>query len=133
MPAFAFLVAVFMVIGLSLFATDKQPQAEAFALLETNPTNPADAMALLDQSDEIRAGLLNSYLARTRYLSALNELDHIRWIYEDAYNVSFDRGLAIQQRYEVIARPFLYHPVEPLDPPKSVSYTHLTLPTIPLV
>ncbi len=119
MPAFAILVAVFMVIGLSLFATDKQPQAKAFALLETNPTNPADAMALLDQSDEIRAGLLNSYLARTRYLSALNELDHIRWIYEDAYNVSFDRGLAIQQRYEVIARPFLYHPVEPLDPPRS--------------
>lgn len=114
-PALGVLVGVFSLIGILLFAVDKQPQAEAFALLKTDPTTPAEARALLAQSDDIRTGLLNSYLARTRYLSAQNELDHIRWMYQDQFAVSDQTSLRIQNLYEIVARPFLYHPVEPLE------------------
>ena len=116
LPAFGVLAAVFALIGLSLLSVDRQPQAEAFALLESDPTTPAEARAILDRSDEIRAGLLNSYLARTRYLSAQNELDHIRWMYEDAFDISATNSLNVQKRYEIVARPFLYHPIEPIEP-----------------
>lgn len=121
LPALGVLAVVFALIGLSLFAVDRQPQAEAFALLENAPSTPAEARLILDQSDDIRSGLLNSYLARTRYLSAQRELDHIRWMYEDAFNVSFDTGLNVQNRYEMVARPFLYHPIETLEPAENQS------------
>ncbi len=131
------LVTVFLVIGLSLYITDEQPQTEAFALLETVPQNAAEARELLDQQDTIRDGLLNSYLARTRYLSALNELDHVRWMYEDAFGrvrrprteenryqpyqirEDYTGGLLAQQRVELIARPFLYQPVNEIETPES--------------
>ncbi|MFK7805614.1 MAG: TIGR02921 family PEP-CTERM protein, partial [Anaerolineae bacterium] len=116
LPAFGVLTVVFALIGLGLFAVDRQPQAEAFALLESNPATIREARDILNQSDQIRAGLLNSYLARTRYLSAQNELDHIRWMYEDAFDLAAEVSLRVQGRYEIVARPFLYHPVNPIEP-----------------
>ncbi|MEM8862841.1 MAG: TIGR02921 family PEP-CTERM protein, partial [Chloroflexota bacterium] len=114
--ALGVLAAVIVVIGGSLAITDRQPQLKAFELLEQTPSTPIEAVEILNQADDIRAGLLNSYLARTRYLSALQELDHIRWIYDDAFAITFERGLAIQNRYEFVARPFLYQPVTPIEP-----------------
>ena len=37
-------------------------------------------------------------------------------MYEDIFDVSAETGLNVQKRYEMVARPFLYHPIEPIEP-----------------
>jgi putative PEP-CTERM system integral membrane protein len=96
--------------GLALWA-NRQPQREAFALLEAKPASLAQAQKLLGQQTRLRQGLLNAYLAPVRYLSAVGEADHIRRLYESAFHLNADSAKRVQDLYEVIARPVLYDPV----------------------
>ncbi|MCP4422914.1 MAG: TIGR02921 family PEP-CTERM protein [Chloroflexi bacterium] len=105
--------AVILLLAFLLFQTDKQPQSEAFALLETSPASLADAQALLDNEEAIRDGLLNAYLAPNRYVSAQGEMDHIKWMYTDAFDITEDQAQTVQRVYEGVARPILYKPVNP--------------------
>ena len=91
--------------------TNRQPQQDAFALLESPPATRAEASALLAQQEAIRAGLLNSYLASFRYASAVGDVTHISEIYRDTFELSVEQAAGIQSFYEQWARPLLYTPV----------------------
>jgi putative PEP-CTERM system integral membrane protein len=107
--------AVFAVLVLNM----RQPQGEAFALLENPPATPQAAQVLLQRQDDIRAGLLNAYLASYRYMSAAGEVRHISSLYEGTLNVSKETAWQFELAYEQVIRPMLYEPVHPakLDSP----------------
>lgn len=105
--------AVLTLVAILLIATDPQPQATAFALLESPPETAVAAAELMAQDNQIREGLLNAYLAPQRYISAQGEMDHIRIIYRDVLGLSLQDATRIQRLYETVARPILYRPSEP--------------------
>lgn len=105
----AMLLPLMMVIGL-LVASLRQPQQQAFALLDQPPASVEQAQKLLRQSQEIRAGLLNAYLAPFRYISATGEVSHVRYMYEQAFHLIQNTALPIQRAYEFLASPLLYQP-----------------------
>jgi putative PEP-CTERM system integral membrane protein len=102
---------VFVLSGLSFMKANQQPQQLAFALLNRPPGSPAEAQALLDRQESIRAGLLNAYLAPARYVSAVGEVRHVSAMYETAFDMPAERANGIERLYEVVARPALYVPV----------------------
>ena len=89
---------------------NQQPQAAAFALLETPPTNSAHAQNMQQQEAALRAGLLNAYLAPQRYFSSAGEVTHIRDMYFSTMGLPRTAGAQIEQIYQVIAAPLLYRP-----------------------
>ena len=99
--------------GARVIAAMGQPQRQAFDLLETPPAGPAEAQALLNRQAEIRAGLLNAYLAPFRYVSALGEVTHISEIYHFVLKLPQSQAATVQRWYETIARPVLYEPARP--------------------
>lgn len=105
----ALLVTAVTVISFLVF--NRQPQRQAFALLEQPPATAEQARILLDRQEEIRTGLLNAYLAPFRYISSEGEVMHISDMYD--YSVGLDRESArkVQTAYEKLARPLLYEPV----------------------
>jgi putative PEP-CTERM system integral membrane protein len=108
--------AALLLCAASVALAGRQPQHRAFALLETPPTSPQEAKALLKQQAAIRAGLLNAYLAPARYISAVGEVYHVRMLFMEAFDLSEKAALSVQQAYEVVARPVLYEPIEPVEP-----------------
>ncbi len=108
--------AVLLLCAVSVALVGRQPQHRAFALLETPPASPQEAKALLKQQAAIRAGLLNAYLAPARYVSAVGEVYHVRVLFMEAFDLSEKAALSVQQAYEVVARPVLYEPIEPVEP-----------------
>ncbi|MEM7134488.1 MAG: TIGR02921 family PEP-CTERM protein [Chloroflexota bacterium] len=113
MPAAYALSFVALVSVASLFIiSNRQPQRQAFELLETPPTNLAEAKELIGQQEEIRAGLLNAYLAPFRYASSEGEVYHIREAYQWTFNMDWEETEGIQRFYEWVAQPLLYEPAE---------------------
>lgn len=108
--------AVLIIIAVLFIQTSKQPQQEAFALLETPPANLEEAQALLAQEDGLRDGLLNAYLSRQRYVSAQGEVRHIGEMYDWAFDITDKQAQRVQRLYESVARPILYAPVTPTPP-----------------
>lgn len=96
-------------IALFLFL-NQQPQANALALLETPPTTTAQAQTIQQQEANVRAGLLNAYLAPQRYFSSVGEVTHIRDLYYETMGLPRETGAQIEKWYEVIAAPLLYRP-----------------------
>ncbi|MEL6224409.1 MAG: TIGR02921 family PEP-CTERM protein [Cyanobacteria bacterium J06627_8] len=89
-----------------LLVLQQQPQAKAFALLETQPQAEGDRLELLQQSELIRDGLLNAYLAAYRYPLLEN-----RFIYETyRYYVGLPDAISnvIQSAYNAVLSPFAY-------------------------
>ena len=103
-------LTVVSVVGIFVLA-NRQPQARAFALLEQPPASTEEAKTLLRDSDVIREGLLNAYLAPFRYISARGEVRHIREMYHSAFNMPEPQAYRVQQAYERMASPLLYQPV----------------------
>ncbi len=103
------IIAVLWVAGFAL--TNQQPQQAAFALLETEPATLGEAADLLTQQEEIKAGLLNAYLAPFRYLSADGESDVVLQAYTYEFDMNEAAALRWQARHDVLARPILYRPV----------------------
>lgn len=89
---------------------NQQPQAGAFALLETPPTNAAQAQVLQQQEANLRAGLLNAYLAPQRYFSSVGEVQHIGSLYESVFQMPAENFIGVERAYEVVALPLLYRP-----------------------
>ncbi len=111
-------VSTLLLVGLStagvvgiFILSNRQPQARAFALLEQPPASTQEAKTLLRDSDVIREGLLNAYLAPFRYISARGEVRHIREMYHSAFNMPQPQAYRVQQMYESMAAPLLYQPV----------------------
>jgi putative PEP-CTERM system integral membrane protein len=110
----ALLVSLTLLVTALVFIwSNRQPQAEAFALLKEPPANLQQAQELVKRSESIRKGLLNAYLARYRYISAVGEVLHIRDMYESAFKMTPRQAFGVQALYEGLARPLLYKPVQP--------------------
>ncbi|MDY7079207.1 MAG: TIGR02921 family PEP-CTERM protein [Chloroflexota bacterium] len=114
--AAALVTIVLLACAALLVPANQQPQQRAFALLEDLPSNPVEAQELLDRQEQIRAGLLNAYLAPFRYISAVGEVYHVSDMYTWAFDMTQKQSYRIQQLYEIVARPLLYAPVEPPEP-----------------
>lgn len=111
------LAAGVLLICATLFVqTNRQPQHQAFALLEKSPASIDQAQALLAQEEVIRKGLLNAYLAPQRYISAIGEVRHISEIYKYVLNMPAERAERVQKLYETVAQPLLYQPVKQYEP-----------------
>jgi putative PEP-CTERM system integral membrane protein len=105
-------VAVTVVVTGLLFLTfNRQPQGQAFALLEKPPDSLQKAQTLLEKQNTIRAGLLNAYLAPFRYVSAVGEVRHVSDMYTGAFNLSQPQAMEVERLYESVARPLLYDPM----------------------
>ncbi|MGF1512764.1 MAG: TIGR02921 family PEP-CTERM protein [Elainellaceae cyanobacterium] len=90
-----------------LLLLQQQPQTRAFDLLDSPPQSDGDRQALVQQSEVIRGGLLNAYLAAYRYPL----LNH-RGIYQTYSSyLKFPEGQAeaIQAAYSAVLTPFTYH------------------------
>lgn len=95
---------------------NQQPQPVVFALLETPPTTAAQAQNIAQQEANVRAGLLNAYLAPQRYISSVGEVKHISDFYNSTMSVPYETGAQIEKAYAVIAAPLLYQPAgEPVE------------------
>jgi putative PEP-CTERM system integral membrane protein len=117
--AFGMTAGVLAVVVALFVVFNRQPQHIAFALLEKPPATLAEADALLDQQEVIRAGLLNSFLARQRYLSSVGEVRHVAEMYQGVFNMPDEPARQIQAVYEAIARPALYEPANTNSQPLS--------------
>lgn len=109
--AVALSTAVVALLIFAIIQVNQQPQQQAFALLEQPPATEAEAKALLEQEELIRAGLLNAYLAQHRYLSAQGEMDHIGDLYTEAFSLDYRQAALVQRMYEGLVSPLLYQPV----------------------
>ncbi|MES2643323.1 MAG: TIGR02921 family PEP-CTERM protein [Myxococcota bacterium] len=112
-----------------LVPLDRQPQIEAFARLEAPPADDATRRALVHDVEQLRAGLLDAYLARHRYWTSSGEASHVGQMY--SYSRSWRtptqraanpqptwgdkisagaqaRGDYAQGLYNVLTRPFVY-------------------------
>ncbi len=111
---------VLLITSLGFAAANRQPQARAFALLQEPPASPQQAEALLEQSELIRHGLLNAYLAPFRYISEQGGVRHIRDIYESTFKMPSPQAYGVQLLYERFASPLIYQPVNPTRLPEQV-------------
>lgn len=111
--AIALPVTIIVLLAAGVWLTNRQPQHTAFALLEETPASIEEAMVLLEREDDIRAGLLNAYLAPQRYVSAVGEVRHVSDMYEWGLGLERETAVRVQNAYEVVARPILYQPVNP--------------------
>lgn len=112
----AMVLLVMVLISAGFVLANRQPQVEAFALLETPPQSIQEAQALLKQEKVIREGLLNAYLAPFRYFSAQGEVAHVSGLYRDILKLSTEQAAAVQRWYEWVATPLIYQPINPPNP-----------------
>ena len=111
-------VLLLLVLTAVLFiVANQQPQKAVFAMLEQPPASMQAASELLAQTDKIREGLVNAYLAPFRYISARGEVRHIRMLYMDIFDIQERQAYRVQQLYETMAQPLLYQPVHPQSYP----------------
>lgn len=87
----------------------RQTQRQALATLATPPQSDAERQDRLRRAEELRAGLLNAYLASYRYLSSTGTNDHITELYEKNAGTSRTVAQKLQGLYNLLADPFLYH------------------------
>ncbi len=109
------LTVVLIILGVSM----AQPQGRAFQLLKTAPETPEQAQDLLRQQEQIRAGLVNAYLASFRYISSLGEVRHISDMYQYTLDLPESVAWQFELAYEVVIRPFLYVPVHTVQENRS--------------
>ncbi|MEM8613248.1 MAG: TIGR02921 family PEP-CTERM protein, partial [Cyanobacteria bacterium P01_H01_bin.105] len=86
-----------------------QPQAKAFSLLEgPAPQTPADRLALVNQSETIRKGLVHGYLSRYRYLGTAEESNQLREMYQYVFDMPKSTAQVFQDVHNGLLSPFLY-------------------------
>ncbi len=115
-PAARLVAAIALVCAVLLVWTNQQPQGAAFAMLKNPPATPADAQLLARQEPTLRAGLINSYLAPFRYISAVGEVAHVADMYQSLLGLSREHALSVEGAYELVMRPLLYEPANPPEP-----------------
>jgi putative PEP-CTERM system integral membrane protein len=113
------LATVLATIGISallFIIVNRQPQQQAFALLQNPPASPGQLNALVRKQFAIRKGLLNAYLSPFRYISSVGEVGHVRELYRSALGMTAESAAKVEKTYEVLAQPVLYRPVALYDP-----------------
>ncbi|WP_017716780.1 TIGR02921 family PEP-CTERM protein [Kamptonema formosum] len=95
--------------SLALFVSlQQQPQIQAFQLLDKPAQTDSARAEIVAKSDVIRAGLVNAYLSSYRYLSSIEENDHIRVMYRNTFGLPEELCQFLQDRYNQLMSPFLY-------------------------
>ncbi|MEB3829588.1 TIGR02921 family PEP-CTERM protein [Phormidium sp. CCY1219] len=89
-------------------AVQQQPQVQAFKLLETPATTEKARQELVTQSDAIRNGLTNAYLSRYRYLSTVEDNNHIGVMYQNVLGLNEASARVVQNWYNQLMSPLLY-------------------------
>lgn len=105
----SFLV-IFIGVNLSLYAffNWNQPQNKAFELLSEKTKSISERSILLENEDLIRKGLLNAYLSQYRYISSLENNNHIEELYKQKIGFSDNLAEGVQDAYNLFAKAFLY-------------------------
>ena len=86
-----------------------QPQAKAFSLLEgPAPQTAVERLALVNQSETIRKGLVHGYLSRYRYLGTAEESNQLREMYSYVFSLPKSTNQAFQNFHNGLLSPFLY-------------------------
>lgn len=100
-----FVTAVIAVWLTGALMVQQQPQLQAFRLLEKSPQNDGDRQMLIQNSDLIRKGLLNAYLAEYRYPFVDSRLlqDLYSWMGFPQVSTA-----GIQQVHNWLIAPFAY-------------------------
>lgn len=94
---------------ISIFiAFSQQPQSQVFKLLENPASSDSQRQTLLQQSEEIRAGLLNAYLYPYRYLSTHENSDLIISMYRYAFDINDAYLHDLKLFHNFLISPFLY-------------------------
>jgi putative PEP-CTERM system integral membrane protein len=106
--AWAGMLGVFSATILIFVSLQQQPQAQAFKLLDSPAQSDRDRQSLLEKSETIRAGLVNAYLSKYRYLSTTTDNDHIKTIYQSVFNFPEHGAQNFQNAYNLLMSPFLY-------------------------
>jgi putative PEP-CTERM system integral membrane protein len=98
-----------MAAWLAIFAALlQQPQIQAMKILATPAANDTARQTLLAKSDQIRSGLVNAYLSPYRYISTVEENNHIYAMYKDTLNLPDASAQTVQNIYNFFMSPFLY-------------------------
>ncbi len=103
-------LVVFAVLGVNaawFIYANRQPQAEAFSLLEKPATDSEDRARLLRQAPKLKEGLLNAYLASYRYLATEGEANGVTRMYTDL-GMDTPKAEGVQAAFNSVARPFIY-------------------------
>jgi len=104
-------LSVFIVWAGIFVISCQQPQTEMFAMFDTMPETPEskdECKKILKQSDEVREGLLNAYLHHYRYVSPVEDNNHIKEMYVRTLNVNRNVAMFVQDIYNLLMSPFLY-------------------------
>ncbi len=103
-------ITAWIILFISL---QQQPQIKAFSLLNNPVQTDKQRQELLAKSDIIRSGLLNAYLSSYRYISPIEENDHIFAMYSNMYSDDLKLPDSIcqflQNSYNTLMSPFLYN------------------------
>jgi putative PEP-CTERM system integral membrane protein len=99
-------LSVWMILVISF---QQQPQVKAFQLLENPLPTDSARTELLGKSKVIRKGLLNAYLSSYRYLSPIEENDHIYAMYGRVFDLPKPLCEFLQDSYNQLMSPFLYN------------------------
>lgn len=108
-PARAAIVLAVIGVNIAIFSyLNQQPQQAVFSLLEANLDKPEAEAKLLKQAKTIRAGLLNAYLARYRYVSTKGLSQRVKSNYAYTFHVDDSLAAIPQNIFNALATPFLY-------------------------
>ena len=88
-------------------ALQQQPQVAALKMLATPAATDTVRQTLLAKSDIVRSGLVNAYLSPYRYLSTVEENNHIYEMYK-SFNWADSAARNLQKSYNFLMSPFLY-------------------------
>lgn len=92
-----------------LFAvTYPQPQVKAFALLAQPPESVNARQILLQQSPQIRQGLVNAYLMQYRYISSWSSANNLTVWYPAILPLTHEQASILQTWHNALMSPFLY-------------------------
>ncbi|MFP2927740.1 TIGR02921 family PEP-CTERM protein [Pyxidicoccus sp. 3LG] len=93
--------------ALVFFVAARQPQREVLSRLEAPPPTREAMQALLEDSSDLRDGLLRAYLGSYQYTLTTDD-QHIAELYRNSFGLGQPASDAIQGWYRDVASPFVY-------------------------
>ncbi len=122
-PARIAIVLSVILVNIGMFSyLNQQPQQAIFSLLDEKLEQKAAHEELLQQAPQIRAALLNAYLARYRYISTDGLSQRIQFNYSSILGLSDSLASIPQQIFNALAKPFLYDGKDWSDTAKAERY-----------
>ena len=103
------IVSSIILLNIALFTYGyQQPQTTSFTLLSTKHLSTQEQQHLVEKSDDIRAGLLNAYLAPYRYVSSTKNSKLVAYQYKKSLGFNDEFADNVQSVFNFLASPLLY-------------------------